>query len=374
MVRIGMDARYAFRSQRRGIGQYVAEILSGLARVDTGDTFILYVDARADIGSLALPEGRFQLRRLAARNPMIFEEIALPLAARRDRLDLLHLTSNYGPTFPPCPTLYTVHDLIEFLRRELGPWQMDWRHHYGRAVRVRTLPWQARRARGIIVPSAATRRDVLRILGVSEDRIWTVPFGAPRTQPTPPEDARRRLRGRGYPVPEEYILGFAALDPRKNWRLAVEAFERVVPDRPEAELWLVGIEDSSAYPPDSPPWLRLFSYLSRDDAMDLLQGATAFVYPSLYEGFGFPALEAMSLGVPVIASDSTSIPEVVGEAGILFPAKSHDALASAMLHILQDRDLCTDLSRQGRERAAAFRWDDAVAHHVEIYHRVGGAA
>ncbi len=373
-MRIGMDARYAFRSQRRGIGQYVAEILSGLARLDTDDTFVLYVDAQADIGSLTLPENRFRLRRLAVRNPMVFEEIALPLAARRDRLDLLHLTSNYGPSFPPCPTLYTVHDLIEFLREEIGPWQIDWRHRYGRAVRMRTLPWQARRARGIVVPSEATRRDVCNILRVPEDRVWTVPFGAPRTQPTLPEDARCRLRDRGYPVPEEYILGFAALDPRKNWRLAVEAFEKVVTDRPEAELWLVGIEDPSAYPSDPPTWLRLFSYLPRDDAMDLLQGATAFVYPSLYEGFGFPALEAMSLGVPVVASDSTSIPEVVGEAGLLFPAKSSDALASAMLRILQDRDLQGDLSRRGQARAAKFRWDDATAHHVEIYHRVGAPA
>ncbi len=371
-MRIGMDARYAFRSQRRGIGQYVAELLSGLGRLDTDDTFILYVDAQADTGSLALPEGRFQLRRLVAHNPMVFEEIALPLAARRDRLDLLHLTSNYGPSFPPCPTLYTVHDLIEFLRDEIGPWQIDWRHRYGRAIRMRTLPWQAGRARGIVVPSEATRKDVGSILGVSGDRVWTVPFGAPRCQPMPPEDARCRLRDRGYPVPEEYILGFAALDPRKNWRLAVEAFGRVVTDCPEAELWLIGIEDSSAYPSDPPKWLRLLPYVPREDVVYLMQGASVFVYPSLYEGFGFPVLEAMSCGVPVVASDRSSIPEVIAGAGVLCPPDSLDAWTTGLRRLLVDHELRGELSRQGRARASHFRWDTTVARHLEIYHKLGG--
>jgi len=372
-MRIGLDARYAFRSQRRGIGQYVAEILSGLARLDTDDTFVLYVDAQAETGSLALPEGRFQLRRLWAHNPMTFEEVALPLAASRDHLDLLHLTANYGPSFPPCPTLYTVHDLIEFLRDKIAPWQIDWRHHYGRAIRIHTLPRQARLSRGVIVPSEATKRDVCSVFGMVPSRVFTVPFGAPRVAPKPHAEARSRLRERGYEVPDRYLFAFAALDPRKNWRLAVDAFASVSPEFPGTELWLAGMEDTNAYPNDAPPWLKTFGYLPREDVTDLLQAAAAFVYPSLYEGFGFPLLEAMSLGVPVIASDIASIPELVGNAGVLVQPDQGGALADAMRKILLDNALRDDYARRGRARASTFRWDDTVRSHIEIYHRLGGS-
>lgn len=371
-MRIGIDARYAFHSQRRGIGQYVAEILSGLARIDTHDTFVLYVDVQADTDSLALPKERFQIRRLSVRNPMVFEEIALPMAAKHDRLDLLHLTSNYGPSFPPCPTVYTIHDLIEFLRDEIGPWQVDWRHRYGRAVRVHTLPRQARHARAIVVPSAATQRDVSRILEVPKTRVWTIPFGAPHLTTRPPEQARARLRVKGYTVPNQYVMAFAALDPRKNWRLAVQAFGLIHESSPDAELWLVGIEDPATCPINR-PWLRVTGYIPRDDVIELLQGASAFVYPSLYEGFGFPLLEAMVLGVPVIASNRTSVPEVVGDAGLIISVDGPTALADGILYVLGSQDVRDELSRRGRLRAAAFRWQDTVERHLTLYHTVGGA-
>ena len=372
-MRIGLAARYAFRSQRRGIGQYVSELLLGLAQMQASDTFVLYVDAQADLTAIQVPDGRFELRQLSASNPLLFEEVALPLAARRDRLNLLHLTANYGPSCPPCPTLYTVHDLIEFLRDEIAPWQIDWRHHYGRAVRTRTLPRQARMSCGVIVPSQATKRDVCSVFRMKESRVWTVPFGSPHLAPKGRAAVRNRLRERGYNVPDEYLFAFSALDPRKNWRLAVDAFASVAPDVPDAELWLVGMEDTHAYPLNYPPWLKALGYLSREDALDLLQGATAFVYPSLYEGFGFPLLEAMSMGVPVIASDSTSIPELVGDAGILVQTSHYGSLAVAMRRVLLDRDLRDEYVRRGLARASQFRWEDTVKTHVEIYHRVGGA-
>ena len=286
-MRIGIDARYAFRTGRRGIGSYVAALLTHLpAAAAPSDTFILYIDGRADAGALALPDPRFQVRPLAARNPLLFEEVALPLAAAGDRLDLLHLPANYGPSFPPCPTVHTVHDLIEWLRPAFSRARLSFRHGAGRAVRMRTLPWQARRARRVITVSAASRHDLVRILRLPPAHVAVVPLGVDGDLgPADPAGAREALRQAGLPVPERYALGLGALDPRKNGPFLMRAFARAQPGLGEAELWITGVERLGDYPlpfAQPPPWLRVQGFLDRATLVRLLQGCSAFVYPSLY--------------------------------------------------------------------------------------------
>lgn len=371
-MRIGIDGRYAFRAQRRGIGEYVAQLLGQYAKLGD-DEFVVYVDGPADMTALSLPTDRFRVKRLEVSNPLLFEEIYLPRAAAHDRLDLLHLTANYGPTYAPCPTVYTVQDLIEFLRGEIGPWQIDLRHRLGRAVRQRTLPRQARHARMVIVPSHATRKDVVRLLGVSEERIRVIPYGAPAIQPAEDvKDLRAELRGRGYSVPNRYLLAFAALDPRKNGEVVVDAFRRVVVEFPDAELWLVGMEALAPHPGYDEPWLRRFGYLPRHDVLDLLRAASAFVFPSKYEGFGFPALEAMAAGVPLIASSSSSIPEVVGDTGILFAPDDASALATGIRQILRGESDVETRRGSALQRAALFTWLRTAEEHLAVYRSVGG--
>ncbi len=372
-MRVGLDGRYAFRAERRGIGEYVAQLLAQFAEIANDEEFFVYVDRPADLGALRLPSDQFHIVRLDVANPLLFEEVYLPRAATHDHLDLLHLTANYGPTFVPCPTVYTVQDLIEFLRAEIGPWQIDWRHRLGRAIRQRTLPTQARRARMIIAPSQATQRDVIRVLGVPKARIRVIPYGAPQIVPADDvDDLRRDLRERGYPIPGQYFLAFAALDPRKNGDIAVSAFRTVATSFPNAELWLVGIEDFALYPKYEEPWLRRFGYLPREDVLDLLRAATAFIFPSKYEGFGFPALEALAAGVPLLASNSSSIPEVVGDAGIAFPPDDADALARGMRSILDGSVDTVEMRRLGLQRAALFKWVHTAREHLEVYRSAGG--
>ena len=371
-MRIGIDGRYAFRTHRRGIGEYVAQLLGQFA-VLCDEEFVVYVDRPAEMQLLSLPPARFRVEKLDTANPLLFEEVYLPRAAARDHLDVLHLTANYGPTFPPCPTVYTVQDLIEFIRSEIGPWQIDVRHGLGRAVRQRTLPVQAQRAHMIITPSHATKNDVVRILGVPESRIRVIPYGAPAIQPADDVPALRAdLRVRGYPVPDQYFLAFAALDPRKNGAIAVDAFRRIAPEFPGAELWLVGIEHLEKYPRPDEPWVRRYGYLPRTDALDLLRAATAFVFPSKYEGFGFPALEAMAAGVSLLASNSSSIPEVVGDTGILFSPDDVAALTSGMLQVLQGSVAVEELRRSAVIRAKEFTWDRTAHAHLDTYRSLGG--
>lgn len=372
---IGIDARYAFRQERRGIGEYVAHLLEGLAHLAPGEMhFFCYLDPLGDPARLALPAERFTLRRLPLANPLAFEEVGLPLVAAQDRLQLLHLTANYGPSLVPVRTLYTIHDVIEFRRAETAPWQQDLRHRLGRFVRTRTLPRQARRSCAVITPSRASAEEIAATLALPLERIVVIPHGAPALAPHPdPAALRQELRRRGYPVPETYILAFAALDPRKNGSVLVRAATSLLLEMPDVEFWLLGVEDVSRYPwRTDTPRIRLLPYLPRRDVEDLLAAATLFVYPSRHEGFGLPILEAMAVGVPVLAARSSSIPEVAGEAALLFPPEDASALEAALRFLLRDGTARDRLRAKGLARVRAFRWDDSVRRHIALYAKLAG--
>ena len=375
-VRLGIDARYAFRQSRRGIGEYVAELLRHLpACAAADDEFLLYLDGPADPGALVLPDGRFRLRQLGAGNPLLWEEVALPVAAAQDGLDLLHLTANYGPSLRPCPTVYTIHDLIEFLRPTLGPMRLPLRHAAGRAVRVRTLPRQARGARRVITISEASRQDLLRILHLRNERVVVIPQGVSEAL-RPAADAaaaRESLRAQGYRVPERYVLAMGALDPRKNGPFLLRAFARARADLPDVSLWVVGVERPAEYPlpfATAPDWLVLDGFLPREALVRALQGAAAFAYPSLYEGFGLPVLEAMACGVPVLSSDSSALPEVVGGAGLLFDPRSEPQLAAALRRLLGDPALAESCRAAARAQVARFSWAATAEKTYAVYREV----
>lgn len=359
-MRVGIDARYGFRTQRRGIGRYIAALLTHLPTLaGVGEEFVLYVDRGAEADSLPLQDPRFRLRRLGVKHPLLWEEVALPWAAAQDQLDLLHLTSNYGPTRSPCPTVYTVHDLIEFIRPLLGPTRLPFRHWAGRAVRTRTLPGQLRRARLVITVSDASRSDLVRILGLTGDVIRVIPHGiSAEFAPAPdPGTIRQQLRRSGFPVPDRYVLAIGALDPRKNGPLLIRAFARALPQVQDVYLWIVGIERPEIYPlpfAPRPEWLTLLGFVEHNILVSLLQGATAFVYPSLYEGFGLPVIEAMACGAPVLASNRGSLPEVTGDAGILFDPTSEEDLSAALVRVLTDERVRSAYVPAGRRRADTF--------------------
>ncbi len=369
---IGIDARYAFRAQRHGIGQYVYHLLHAYA-TEAGDLdFHLYVDAGADPDLLPMLGDRFRVIKLPVSNPLLFEEWALPRAAARDRISLLHLTANYGASVTTCPTVHTINDLIEFIRSDVAPWRQDWRHGLGRWARRQVLPRAVRRTEAIVCPSDCTRRDVLRLTPCDPQKISVIPFGVGDIQPSPdPAQLRRKMRSRGLGVPDTYVLVFGALDPRKNARIAVQTFSRLVEDFPGVELWVVGVEDlgrfSAVLPTSS---IKVLPFLPRQDALDLLCGATVLIYPSLYEGFGLPVLEAMAAGIPVLASNSSSVPEVVGEAGILFDPVTGAGLEEGLRLILGHSKVAQSLRVKGLERAAGFTWQRAGRAHLAVYRRV----
>jgi glycosyltransferase involved in cell wall biosynthesis len=300
---------------------------------------------------------------------LLWEQVELPLRALRLGADVLHVAGGTpGPFVTTTKTVMTVHDLAPTRHPELLPHARS-RWYWGRMV-----PRAARRAHAVLVPSAATRRDVVLLAGVPESRVHVAPFGVPLELTGGPSADQVRA---AYGLPAHYVLYVGTIDRRKDYRTLLGALARVSP-----EIALVVAGTVIAGRTDFPETVarlglegrvRVLGYVPDRDLPGLYGGAAAFVYPSFYEGFGFPPLEAMACGTPVITYRATSLPEVAGDAAILLdPPVSPDTLASAITRVARDAELRQWLSERGLARAAAFDWGRTAAVTAAVYEALGG--
>lgn len=353
-----------------GASSYVHHMLCYLPAADPGlrYTAFLYEPLFAAPRGMQVRRSRWSTRSPYTR--IAWEQFVAPLALCRERVDLLHAMAFVAPVVSPCPTVVTVFDLSYLL--------------FPNAFKAMTrlyLRWlvglSARRARQVIVISESTRQDVIARLHVPAERVRTIPCGVDssfRPLSAADVDAFRREKG----LPQRFILFIGTIEPRKNVGRLAEAFADLVMSAPRetADLHLViagGIgwmfDAILARIQDLPmrDRIHLPGYVPEEEKPLWYNAATCFCYPSLYEGFGLPPLEAMACGVPVIASDVSSLPEVVGDAGIMVPPTDTDALTDALHRVLFDGALRAELAQRGLARASRFSWAEAARQTVATY-------
>jgi glycosyltransferase involved in cell wall biosynthesis len=284
----------------------------------------------------------------------------------------------FAPNFvaPPTTTrrlVVTIHDLAFRLHPETAPMATRrWLARLDRAVR---------QAAEIVAPSEATRRDLLELYPLDADRVTVIHHGIDpdRFRPAPPEEVERIRRRHGIDGP--YLLSLGGLEPRKNLPALVRAWSPLAGDaalvvagasvswnpegRTELERTLRGL------PGPARDRVTLTGYVGHRDKVALLTGARALAFPSLYEGFGFPLLEAMAVGTPVVTSDLSSMPEVAGDAAVLVDPRDEDAVAEGLRRVLSDEGLAERLVAAGRDRVGRFDWERCARAHVEVLHRAG---
>lgn len=365
-MRIGIDASPMVR-RRGGVGWYVARLVEGLAAQDGENEYRLYADRPLEIAALGLPAARWR--------SVVAGRWNLPRAVRRDRVDVFHGTSFRLRARGRLGSVVTIHDLSAERLPGLGG------RRFGQRLASAKTRWTARRAERVIADSRSGAADVAAVFGVAPERIVVVPLGVgPEFFPEPPP-VQEAVRARLAPGREGLILFCGTLEPRKDVPTLVRAFARVPGGRHRYRLVLAGGDGRA-----SAEIATLVSRLGLGDAvafegyMDVAQlrglysAATLFVLPSLYEGFGLPVLEAMACGTPVIATDSSSLPEVVGDAGLLVPPGDPEALAGAMARVLDDADLAADLRQRGLRRAKGFTWEATAAKTLAVYRAVANEA
>lgn len=334
--------------------------------------------------AVAAPDDRFTLLRSVkqrgglprARNlgstPLLtpphhrFEQMVLPVELARVRPDVLHCPDFIPPFRRTCPAVVTVHD-VAFLRYPENL-TAESRRYYGQ---VRQAIASAERT---IVVSGATARDLADLLGVGSERVRVIHNGLDPAFLVPADPAATaRVRAR-WGLDRPYVMFLGTLEPRKDVPTLLRAFAAVRARHPDLLLALVGRRG----------WLyeSIFAVIGSlglgdavrhvEDAADadlppLFDGATAFAFPSLYEGFGLPPLEALARGVPTVVADTSSLPEVVGDAALRFPPGDHDSLTAGLLHVLEDETLRADLRARGPIQAAGFTWERAAQETLAVY-------
>lgn len=300
---------------------------------------------------------------------LVWEQIELPLRALRLGADVVHQPAGApGPLASPVKTVMTVHDLAPTRHPELLPHARS-RWYWGRMV-----PRAARRAHAVLVPSAATKRDVVDLAGVPAARVHVAPWGLPLDVAAASNASPAAVRAT-YELPDAYVLYVGTIDRRKDYRTLLAALARLDPalSLVVAGTVVAGRTDfgETVAALGLGPRVRALGYVGERDLPALYRGAAAFVYPSFYEGFGFPVLEAMACGTPVVTYRTTSLPEVAGDAALLLdPPVAPETLAAALARVMDDGEVRRGLIERGLARVAHFDWGRTAAVTASVYEAV----
>jgi glycosyltransferase involved in cell wall biosynthesis len=355
-----------------GVGVYIYQLLRHLLEADPINEYFLirFGEGRLDIYNHPRARNVF-LRPSKIRRALSMADLPYAVLAGKYKLDLLHYPNQFGGAFLPrrIKRVATLHDLTPLLFPHLHP-------------RIRVLGFRLlargslRRCDRIIVYSANTRRDLLDRAMAAPEAIVNIPLGVnPGLQPgLVTEDFARR-----YQLKRPFILTVGVLEPRKNHIVLFEMLRRLRQSGQEIDLIVIGREGwhwstPLARPEYSAlaPWVRILADIPERDLAEFYSRAAMFVYPSLYEGFGLPILEAMACGAPVICSSSSSLPEVAGEAALYADPHDAEGFTKQAARLLADPGLRQRMIQAGLERARQFSWRRTAEQTIAVYHSICG--
>lgn len=372
-MRIGY-LTYGLDRAPTGIGRYVIELLRALAAQPGAPEIVLLTTEAEDKHGLwpefehhALPGCRLLPALMTLGNAAISQ------ATRRYRLDIVHDPNSIAPFLGPgmgARRVTTIHDAFSFVCPETQSRLDNWRYR-------RMLPAAIRHTDYVITNSRQSFSDIAQHLQVPDTKMSIIPYGMHRRLSRVPAGRERDDILARYGVKPPYILYVGGINARKNIARLFEAYAQIRAGRPEITLviggqrqWRVAEIDATFQRLDLGPHVHFTGYLPHDDLPALYSAAEAFVFPSLYEGFGLPPLEAMACGAPTITSNVSSLPEVVADAALTVDPYDVGALAAAIERVLGDARLRDELRRRGFARAAQFTWGRAARETLDVYRQV----
>ena len=360
-MRVGLDTSFRDRPFS-GIGTYLGALEAELARIEDVELVPIIPPSLSIVDRLGTRATRFS-----------WEFLRSGLAARRAEIDLLHMPLMAVPLAAGIPVVATVHDVIPYVMPE-------YRHSRAMQINLAVARRRIRAAAAVIAPSHHAAADIHRVLGVPDDRIH-VTYEAADVSYVPVESIAPRERLETYGITGPYIFNVGGFDVRKNLPLLCRSFADLLPQLPaDVTLIIAGAahtDNPQVYPPLEPVVaelgignrIRFVGRIPEADKLMLMQHASLYVSPSVYEGFGLTVLEAMACGIPVIAANRTSLPEIVADAGLLVDPDL-DAVSAAIFRVFSDPGLARDLTRRGIRRASEFSWSKTATETVAVYRSV----
>jgi len=367
-MHIAIDA-HSVGTQLAGNETYAINLIEALAQIDQVNQYTLYVTRDEAVARFADRWPNFQVKRTLPHTPLVRIPLTLSVELRRSPVDLLHVQYT-APPFARCPIVSTIHDLSfehlpeTFTRRSRAQLRLTVRRTARKAARILTL-------------SEFSRRDIIETYAVNPDRVLVTPAAAPaRFAPVENETELKEIRER-YRIKANYLLSLGSLQPRKNLARLIEAYaslQKLCSNDQLPQLVFAGkpgwLDDEiyrAAQRENRNESIKFIGYVPEKDLPALYSGAICFVYPSFFEGFGLPVLEAMQCGTPVIAGNRTSLPEVTGEAALLFDPFDSGALAEAIGRVVDKPGYREELRVKGLERARTFSWTTTAKLTLQAY-------
>jgi glycosyltransferase involved in cell wall biosynthesis len=372
-MRIAVDARMGHT--RVGMGVYVSGLISHLGEIDRENEYFITVHKRKNADfvpvqeNFAVWETSISYENHLTRDA--WEQAYLPLKLHKAKIDVYHGPNYVLPIFAKNGMVLTIYDMTLFATQ-------DWYNPISRFRTQRLLKISAGKAQKIIAGSENSKRDIIKILGVPEEKVRVIYIGIDGMyKPINDQHQLDSVKIRSG-ITNRFILHVGSLNPRKNIPRLIEAYNRLPPDiRQEyqlviagksgwkadevfAEVKQIGLEDKVVFT----------GFMGDNDLPVLMNGADLLAFPSLYEGFGIPPLEAMACGTPVIASNTSSIPEVVGDAALLFDPYNVEEMANAIYRALTDERLRNELRQKGFEHVKQFSWERAARETLAVYEEV----
>lgn len=363
-MRIAINARF-LTQQLTGVQRYAREITRGITRLLCPENIKLIAPAGATPEFVGLEVHRSG----GSVRGHVWEQIVLPMSVRRNRVDLLFSPGNTGPILVKNQVV-TVHDVAVFARpKGFNPNFVRWYQFL--------LPRLTQQVRRVVTVSEFSKGEVVKYLGISLDKIAVIPNGVSERF-TPMEQRAILAFKEARSLPECFILGIASRAPNKNFGGLLKAWQYLCERTELKDVWLVvagGVSRTLQTDPANAglqnlPRVYDLGYVSDEDLPALYNAADVFVFPSFYEGFGLPPLEAMACGTPVVVSDTASLPEVVGDAGVYVNPYDVEDIAQGIYRVLTDQGLRRQLWEKGLARVKLFTWERSARETLKVFEEV----
>lgn len=384
-MRIGIDCRL-YGTRHRGIGRYAEELVLHIAKLSDSHHYTLFVQSEA-ADALRLPGGRFAIVRADVPHYGIGEHFAMPGLIRRACVDLMHFTHFNVPYWCPVPYVVTIHDLIAFHFPDERATNLPlWQYRFKVWGSRRVLANAVKSARKVITVSEFTKRDIVRHLGVPGEKISVTHLGVEKMllgtdlmRNTPQFD---RMLSEKFRIAKQYVLYVGSAYPHKNLEKLIDAYlllrekykrnwQLVLGGRHDAFYGrLIAYADKTIADPHYRRDVIFTGELSERELDGLYRSAKCFAFPSRYEGFGLPGLEAASRGTPVVCAHAGSLPEVMAEGARYFDPDSSLDLASALNAVASSHQEADAIASAGRERAKRFTWEKTAQETVDVYNSI----
>lgn len=370
MVRIGINLLYLLPGVNGGTETYASGLLHGLDELALSEQLFIFVNEEAADWPLPLANNITRVvcpvRATDRGRRYRFEQFSLPQLLKKKQIDLIHSLGYVGPLFPGCPAVVTVPDLnyTVFGKQMTLVRKLSLQFFVGQSVR---------RADKVVTISEFARQQILKYFSMSGERVVTIHLAPRLRTPSTFTSTSNWLRDKG--IESRYVVAFSSGSPNKNMPRLIQAFTLAKTRKSfDHQLVLIGHMPKEGMPAVMPPDVHCTGFLSDDDVQLLLRGAEFMLFPSTYEGFGLPALEAMAVGVPIVCSTAASLPEVAGDAALYIDPLSVEDMAEKIDRMTTDTDLKNDLRKKGFFNLARFSWIQTARQTRQVWQDVLGYA